>query len=52
MYPVSGCQFESKTKVTQFTAVNLIHCRRVRRHNLLAKGCPPCFCFSLPIDKH
>ncbi|MDR1268085.1 MAG: hypothetical protein LBK82_01040 [Planctomycetaceae bacterium] len=24
-----------------FAIVNLIHCRRVRRRNLSAKGCPP-----------
>jgi hypothetical protein len=24
-----------------FAVTNLIHCRRVRRRNLLAKGCPP-----------
>ncbi|MDR1269035.1 MAG: hypothetical protein LBK82_05890 [Planctomycetaceae bacterium] len=28
-------------KATPFTVVYLIHCRRVRRRNLLAKGCPP-----------
>jgi hypothetical protein len=24
-------------------SLNLIHCRRVRRRNLSAKGCPPLF---------
>ncbi|MDR1268424.1 MAG: hypothetical protein LBK82_02760 [Planctomycetaceae bacterium] len=30
-----------KWKVTQFAVVNLIHCRRVRRRDLSAKGRPP-----------
>ncbi|MDR1268688.1 MAG: hypothetical protein LBK82_04120 [Planctomycetaceae bacterium] len=27
-----------KRKATQFAIVNLIHCRRIRRRDLLAKG--------------
>ncbi|MDR1270506.1 MAG: hypothetical protein LBK82_13370 [Planctomycetaceae bacterium] len=30
-----------KRLAIQFAVVNLIHCRRVRRRNLSAKGCPP-----------
>ncbi|MDR1268763.1 MAG: hypothetical protein LBK82_04500 [Planctomycetaceae bacterium] len=30
-----------KRKAIQFAVVNLIHCRRVRRRDLLAKGRPP-----------
>ncbi|MDR1268827.1 MAG: hypothetical protein LBK82_04830, partial [Planctomycetaceae bacterium] len=30
-----------KRKTTQFAIVNLIHCRRVRRRDLSAKGRPP-----------
>ncbi|MDR1271006.1 MAG: hypothetical protein LBK82_15940 [Planctomycetaceae bacterium] len=33
-----------KRKATPLTIVNLIHCRRVRRRNLSAKGCPPYGC--------
>ncbi|MDR1270735.1 MAG: hypothetical protein LBK82_14560 [Planctomycetaceae bacterium] len=32
-----------KRKATQFAIVNLIHCRRVRRRDLLAKGRLPTF---------
>ncbi|MDR1269787.1 MAG: hypothetical protein LBK82_09700 [Planctomycetaceae bacterium] len=38
-----------KRKTTPLTVVNLIHCRRVRRRNLSAKGCPPYNC--LPLTK-
>ncbi|MDR1268369.1 MAG: hypothetical protein LBK82_02480 [Planctomycetaceae bacterium] len=44
-----------KRKATQFAVVNWIHCRRVRRRDLLAKGrpptkgCPPDDC--LPLTK-
>ncbi|MDR1271371.1 MAG: hypothetical protein LBK82_17830 [Planctomycetaceae bacterium] len=31
-----------KRKATLLTVVNLIHCRRVRRRDLLAKGRLPC----------
>ncbi|MDR1268674.1 MAG: hypothetical protein LBK82_04045 [Planctomycetaceae bacterium] len=31
-----------KRKATQFAVVNLIHCRRVRRRDLSAKGRLPC----------
>ncbi|MDR1269478.1 MAG: hypothetical protein LBK82_08135 [Planctomycetaceae bacterium] len=33
-----------KRKVIQIAVLNPVHCRRVRRRNLLAKGCPPCGC--------
>ncbi|MDR1267883.1 MAG: hypothetical protein LBK82_00005, partial [Planctomycetaceae bacterium] len=36
-----------KRKATQFAVVNLIHCRRVRRRDLLAKGRPPDDCLLL-----
>ncbi|MDR1270679.1 MAG: hypothetical protein LBK82_14255 [Planctomycetaceae bacterium] len=36
-----------KRKATLFASVNLIHCRRVRRRDLLAKGRPPYNCLSL-----
>ncbi|MDR1270319.1 MAG: hypothetical protein LBK82_12425 [Planctomycetaceae bacterium] len=32
---------------TQIVIVNLVHSRRVRRRNLLAKGCPPPCLFRL-----
>jgi hypothetical protein len=33
-----------KRKAIQIAVVNLIHCRRVRRRDLLAKGHPPNDC--------
>ncbi|MDR1269486.1 MAG: hypothetical protein LBK82_08175 [Planctomycetaceae bacterium] len=30
-----------KRKATQFAVVNWVHCRRIRRRDLLAKGRPP-----------
>ncbi|MDR1269541.1 MAG: hypothetical protein LBK82_08455 [Planctomycetaceae bacterium] len=36
-----------KRKATLFAIVNLIHCRRVRRRDLLAKGRPLYNCLSL-----
>ncbi|MDR1141361.1 MAG: hypothetical protein LBL62_06695 [Planctomycetaceae bacterium] len=38
----AGCSvLIPKRKATQFAIVNRVHCRRVRRRDLLAKGRPP-----------
>ncbi|MDR1271024.1 MAG: hypothetical protein LBK82_16030 [Planctomycetaceae bacterium] len=44
MYFVYGRKLSTKTLGTLIIIVHLIHCRRVRRHDLSAKGRPPYDC--------